>query len=828
MPKKNSKKLKKYSTSSTQKFLGIEKISHGIVVVRDNGRKRYIRIMEVEPTNFHLKTNTEKNNIINQFYGWIRISPQRFQISITTMRRDASAIINNVQKYNINKSPERQIIKDDYIRTINEISGEQSIRKQFLVIMEYEGNESGEVSTDFYEIVDTLNTEMYKLQSHFAAQGTEVVIQDNYELFTCDVLYKYLNPKTSKTVNVRKRIHDTQEDAKRIQGTDNPIVSDVSYIAPTSVDPTDPRHILVDGVYHSFLYVKQNGYVNRVTGGWVDCFADYESNVDVSLHFEKMNRDEVLRKLRLKKKLDIGNLRKAEREGKDNVDEIAANIDNVGYIMSMLGGEAKEDLFNTMVLITVKGDSIAELKRLRDKIKSDLKVRGISVSDCYAKNEEAFRMSLPLNYKNATLMNKAKRNFTSSAVASTYPFTAYEIYEPTGEVWGKNLNNDTMLAVDVFDTGSHVNHNMLITGCPGAGKTFAEQVIAGRMCLNDRQVVFILPLKGHEYKKRCDAMGGSYIKVTPGSVDCINLFDIRPSMGVDEKLLGDEVLGTDSLMNAKITQIKTFFSLLLDQDKISDKEDDALDVALAQLYKKFGITINNNSIYNEDGSVKVMPTFSDFDEQIADIPCLQDLKASIQKFIVGQYSNFNGQSNVVISDYTVFDVNFDNIAAKMQAPLMFLAMDAGYSVLKESRLKKTVMIIDEVWKVMRNEMAAEYVLELLKIVRGYSGSCIITTQDVSDLTAKKMGEAMLNAVDTKLLLKANPSNIGTMTQYLGLKPHEAEGLPNFIRGEGLLLMGQTRVKVMVLPSKMDIRQITTDGNILNQMAMEDQKARQVS
>ena len=77
---------------------------------------------------------------------------------------------------------------------------------------------------------------------------------------------------------------------------------------------------------------------------------------------------------------------------------------------------------------------------------------------------------------------------------------------------------------------------------------------------------------------------------------------------------------------------------------------------------------------------------------------------------------------------------------------------------KEDRTKEKAIFLDEVWQLIgssSNSMAAEFVLEIFKIIRGYGGSAVCATQDLSDffsLDGGKYGKGIINNAKTKIIL----------------------------------------------------------------------------
>ncbi len=79
----------------------------------------------------------------------------------------------------------------------------------------------------------------------------------------------------------------------------------------------------------------------------------------------------------------------------------------------------------------------------------------------------------------------------------------------------------------MFNTAIYKNANMVILGTSGAGKTFFIQLLALRLRMQDIPIMIIAPLKGHEFKNACQAIGGQFIDLSATSNHCINIMEIR-------------------------------------------------------------------------------------------------------------------------------------------------------------------------------------------------------------------------------------------------------------------------------------------------------------
>ena len=82
----NAKKQKVEKLEFVQDFLPIKNLSNGIIETVDG---RYIKILEIEPINFLLRSDEEQMNIISSFASWLKISPMRLQIKSITRKADS-------------------------------------------------------------------------------------------------------------------------------------------------------------------------------------------------------------------------------------------------------------------------------------------------------------------------------------------------------------------------------------------------------------------------------------------------------------------------------------------------------------------------------------------------------------------------------------------------------------------------------------------------------------------------------------------------------------------------------------------------------------------
>ena len=73
----------------------MKKIDHGIIYTTDG---RYVKILEVEPINFLLRSAREQMGIIYSFISYLKISPVKLQIKMISKRADINQHLEKSRK----------------------------------------------------------------------------------------------------------------------------------------------------------------------------------------------------------------------------------------------------------------------------------------------------------------------------------------------------------------------------------------------------------------------------------------------------------------------------------------------------------------------------------------------------------------------------------------------------------------------------------------------------------------------------------------------------------------------------------------------------------
>lgn len=820
-------KRKSKGLESVQDYLPIREIRGGVIETTDG---RYIKILEIEPINFTLRSDEEQFNIISTFASWLKISPMRLQFKSITRKADSDRHVAMIRsELEREDDPQCRAMGEDYIRLIRDVGSREALTRRFFLIFEYESLRGD--GDDYAKIYSMLQTAEQTARTYFNQCGNSIVRPSDPDEATAEILYMFFNRRSCVDEPFSSRVNrvvvDTMAARGKIIGLDPvPHIRITNFIAPRGIDLTHYNYIVMDGLYYSFLYIRAGGYPSRVRAGWMSSLVNAGEGVDVDVHLRRENRSKTIDKVAQRIRLNRTKL-KGIQDTSTDYEELTNSI-RAGYFIKNGIANYNEDLFYMSVFITISAKTYEELMWRKQQISDMLKSMDMYTSDCLFQQEPALQAVMPFLSVPTSLEKKSRRNVLTSGAASTYLFTSFEMSDDTGVLLGVNRYNNSLCIVDLFNTKMHKNANLVLLGTSGAGKTFTMQLLALRMRIRGIQCFIIAPIKGHEFRRACDRIGGEFIRIAPGSPHCINIMEIRHTLSPEMELLdGIDYSETDSLLARKIQQLMTFFGLLIPD--MSNEEEQMLDEALIKTYADFGINHDNASIYADHASnpprMKPMPILGDLHKHLKANPMTARLAAIVSRFVTGSAQSFNRATNVDLSNkYIVLDLS--ELKGKLLPVGMFIALDYVWDQIKADRTKRKAIFIDEIWQLIgasSNRMAAEFCLEIFKVIRGYGGAAISATQDLSDffsLDDGKYGRAIINNSKNKIILNLEPDEARYVQETLKFTRTEVRAITQFERGEALVSSNNNKIPVVIRASKTETEMITTDRAELEEIVRE--------
>lgn len=820
--------------SFVQDFIPIKSLEHGIIETTDG---RYIKILEIEPINFMLRSDEEQYNIICSFASWLKISPIQLQFKSITRRADSDKHIAMLrEELDADESEQCKRLGEGYIRLIKDVGSREALTRRFFLIFQYEELRRNE-SDDYGQIYSMLQTAEQNARAYFMQCGNNIIQPKDPDEATAEILYMFFNRRSCVDEPFSSRVDrvvlDTMAAKNKVIGIDPiPNIRMAHFIAPRGIDLTHHNYVVMDGLYYSFLYIKGDGYPNKVRAGWMSSLINAGEGIDIDVFLKRENRSKTIDKVAQRIRLNRTKI-KGMQDTSTDYEELAGSI-QAGYYIKQGIANYNEDLFYMSIFITVSAKTHEELMWRKQQMTDMLKSMDMYVSDCSFQQEDALRTVMPFLKISPRLEKKAKRNVLTSGAASTYMFTSFELSDDTGVLLGINRHNNSLCIVDLFDTKKNKNANLNLLGTSGAGKTFTMQLLALRMRMRGIQCYIIAPIKGHEFRRACNRIGGQFIKIAPGSPHCINIMEIRHTISPEMELIDElDYSEMDSMLAQKIQQLMIFFSLLIPD--MTNEEEQMLDEALIRTYGNFGITHDNDSVYVDREAnppkMKTMPILGDLHEELCKNEMTKRIAVIVSRFVTGSAQSFNQQTNVDLSNkYIVLDLS--ELKGKLLPVGMMIALDYVWDKVKSDRTKKKAILIDEIWQLIgagSNRMAAEFCLEIFKVIRGFGGAAISATQDLSDffgLEDGRYGRAIINNSKNKIILNLEPDEAEFVRDTLKLTKTEIRSITRFERGEALICSNNSKVPVIIKASKEEQEMITTDRAELEAILRERQQEKE--
>lgn len=796
-------------------YVPIEKIENGVIYTRDH---RYVKVVEVVPVNFLLRSAQEQRGIIYSFISYLKIAPVKVQFKVLTKRADIDRHMETVRReLEQETDPHCRMLQEDYLRLIQQLGSREAITRRFFLVFEHEELPGTRRGHEEEEAIASLQTAARTASNYLRQCGNTVIVPENEDEAASEILYNILCRKESNEQPFPQKLKSVLTEYLAAGRSLDNIPSNEFY-APAQVDLTHGRYICIDGVYYAYLMVPSDGYNSQVPAGWLSLIVNAGDGIDLDMFLSRQPKDRMIRKLGQQLRINRSKIKETSDTNTD-FDDLDGAIRSGYFLKDGLGNN--EDFYYLNLLITITATSVDELEWKCAEMKKLLLSQDMDVQPCSFCQEQAFLSSLPLVSLERSLFERSKRNVLTLGAASCYPFTSYEMCDDNGILLGVNKHNNSLIIVDIFDSRVYKNANIAILGTSGAGKSFSMQLMATRMRRKGIQVFIVAPLKGHEFHRACSNIGGEFIQISPASQNCINVMAIRKvDRSVDEMLDGPGV--EKSLLAAKIQRLHIFFSLLIPD--MNHEERQLLDDALIRTYAQLGITHDNSTLDDPDypGQYRTMPVLGDLYEVLKESPDTKRLANIINRLVNGSARTFNQQTNVSLDNkYTVLDIS--ELTGDLLTVGMFVALDFVWDKAKENRTEEKAIFIDECWQLIganSNRLAAEFVLEIFKIIRGYGGSAICATQDINDFFALedgKYGKGIINNAKTKILLNLEEEEARRVQSILHLSEAEVMEITHFERGSGLISTNNNNVTVEIKCSQLEKELITTDRRELREL-----------
>ncbi len=581
-------------------------------------------------------------------------------------------------------------------------------------------------------------------------------------------------------------------------------------LSPTAIDTKNRDYILVDGVYHAYLYVAGYGYSTTVGSCWLAPLVEAGEGVSLSFTVKRQSKEKILSKISQTTMVNRSRMRDVG-DTRQDFEELDSAINSGLYLKDAMNRQ-NEDFYYMHTLVEVTADDPETLEQRVTAVEKLCVSIDMIARRCDYRNEQAFLSALPLLALDADVERKSRRNALTSGVAAAFPFASYELSDRNGIFLGLNLYNRSPVFLDPYDDYKYTNGNCWIGGSSGAGKTFTLQCLGGRLRQQGRRVIFIVPKKGHEFRPLCELLGGLYLRLSPSSKDCPNIMAVRRKSLDSYAGLRDMAARDDSVLADKISRLIIWYSL--QKRDLSDEDKNLLDSSLVECYRRYGITFDNATITDENGRFVEMPILPDWYDVLSQNPDTKHLAVVLARYVTGSASAM-GQRNEIDLDNKYIVLDTSGMPDDLLLPGIFWATDIANDLIMDAGSDLSALIADELWSLVganSNPLAAGFVQEMVKTIRGLGGIAVTSTQGMQDLfglDGGKYGKGILDSSRIKLVMQMEEQEARLIQGVLNLSEDEVRQITRFRRGEGLLCIGYNHVPVQFHATEKEYDAITT-------------------
>ena len=583
----------------------------------------------------------------------------------------------------------------------------------------------------------------------------------------------------------------SMEDAEVQRAFEQGITTLRDLISPSSIE-IQSDHFRLGTKYGRTLYIY--GYPRTISTGWLSPLINMDEVLDISIYIYPVDTGVIMKNLRKKVTQLEADISLNAEKGRIRNPETEHAIQDAEELRDDLQ-LGREKFFRFGLYVTLWADSLDELNFVQHKIENYFGSSMIFSKVATSQQEQGMNSTMPM----ATDQLMIRRNMNTSAISTSFPFTSADLTQEKGILYGVNLHNNGLV---IFDRFTLENANLVVFAKSGAGKSFAVKLEAVRSMMMGSEIVIIDP--ENEYQKLCDAVGGSYVRLSLNSDVRINPFDLP-------KVIDSE--DASDALRANLVTLHGLFRLMLGGTQsgpggqtvaaLTPSEEADLDQALIDTYARAGIT--SDPLTHQSTPPTIVNLYDTLLHMGGSGP---QLAQRLRKYSTGTFAGiFSQQSNIDINNQMVV-FNIRDLEDELRPVAMYIVLNHIWNIVR-AKQKRRLLIVDEAWQLMKYDDSASFLFSLAKRARKYYLGLTTITQDVEDFMSSKMGRAIVMNSSMQLLLKQSSAAVDVLSDVFKLPSAERQLLSSLPVGQGLFFAGQSHVHIQIVASETETGLITT-------------------
>jgi len=448
----------------------------------------------------------------------------------------------------------------------------------------------------------------------------------------------------------------------------------------------------------------------------------------------------------------------------------------------------EERYFQTSMYMSIYHTDKEKLSEESKKLEQKITWFGLRIKPATQRMDQWLMSTLPLGIDDLGI----SRSAITTSLAGSFPFISSDLVDDTGILYGVNLHTGWLIIFDRFN-GKLPNANSVVLATSGAGKSFTVKLEILRYLLHNIDVIVIDP--ENEYWGLVEKVWWTYVNIAINSTQYVNPFDLPPR-------IEDVEYGTGDLLRSQILWLLWLVSTLIWW--VTPEEEAMLDKALQATYALKGITFEI-----DDYSSFTPPLMQDLMQVLDGMDGWERLSVRVAKYVTGTFAKlFNNYTNVDLDSWlTVFSIR--DLEESLKTPAMFNILNYIWAKVR-SHKRKRLLVVDEAWIMMQNDVSAEFLYGIIKRARKYGLWVTTITQDVDDFLKSSYGKPIITNSALQVLLKQSTASIKSLESVFWLSEAEKEKLVSSNIGEWLFFAGSQHVAVKILASDYEKSFISSD------------------
>jgi len=496
------------------------------------------------------------------------------------------------------------------------------------------------------------------------------------------------------------------------------------------------------------------------------------------------------------------------KSGGNDVTECVEAEGNLQDVIELLANirRNRECLLHCSVFIELKAKNLDDLKELQSEVMMELTRSKISVDRLTLRQREGFLSVMPVGFN--MFGTQYERVLPASSAANLFPFNYSGKTDEHGLYIGRDKYGTNILVDLDRRAEDKTTSNILILGNSGQGKSYLMKLLLTNIRESGKRIIVLDPES--EYEELCLNLGGCYIDFLSGE------FKINP---LEPKAWSDTTEDTDedspdafkkvTRLSQHIAFLKDFFRCYKDFD---DTQIDTIEILLAKLYARFGITDTTDYTVMKATDYPTMEDFYKLCEEeymtydktrkyLYTEETLQLVCLGINSMCVGSESKyFNGHTNVSDGDFLCFGVKgLMDTNKRLKDAMLFNIL--SYMSNQLLGVGNTAASIDELYLFLSNMTAIEYIRNAMKRVRKKESSVILASQNIDDFlipSIREFTKPLFSIPTHQFLFNAGQVNKQEYIDALQIEPSEFELIRQPERGTCLYRCGNERYLLQVI------------------------------